>query len=594
MLLVLPSLAVWLAFADLNGWPQNDDPYYGKPVQWLVEEGQFQLAAQKGELSASTVAHVVFGAASSLLFGFSYRSLFLACIVQQWIGASAVYGVGRVSGLGRSVSLVLGFTFALQPLIFGNSFTFMTDTPAAAWVAVACLASSLAFTRGSRIWLLTCSLAVAWAFWIRQTHLLVLGAPLATLISLKLVRRTSIPLVSGALTLLAPAVVALGVMESGWIVESTSDRMHTVVSDVEGVSRIRQMIVAAYGMCLNVGLFGLPLSVLLIDAIVSRRSTMDATRRRICGAAAVAAVLLLAAPFVMTQGGACVTNSTGNYIQNGHAGPVFMADMDEPGRWGTLDGVEWPLTVWQILTVAVILVDGLIVWWVASLMTTWWRAWQRRATQHTEPSAGPQQDVSASGESDEQEFELVHLAVGSFAMSAVGAVVLLLIVDPLLDRYLLLFFAPILCAMGMILRISGWRPSRMCMSCTSVLLIGLYAFNVVYTHDLLTWNDVRWRQVQSWRNAGLQPSEFDGGRDVNAWLRLAEDRNSHDRPGDTSPWWSGSARLCITVGPRHGWEEHAMLKWHSWATGRDHHLYVLRKLPRKSGSTAAEASSENL
>ncbi len=110
---------------------------------------------------------------------------------------------------------------------------------------------------------------------------------------------------------------------------------------------------------------------------------------------------------------------------------------------------------------------------------------------------------------------------------------------------------------------------------------GLHRMNAgmatVFTHDMLAWNDVRWRFVESQLKQGLRAEQIDGGRDVNAWLRLDEDSDSMPRHGDTSKWWSGRAELAIAVGQRPGWHEVQRLPWFSWATGREHHLLVLER-----------------
>jgi len=565
--LLVPSLGLWLAFSDLNGWPQNDDPYYGKPVQWLVEEGHLQVALQKGVLAASVVTHILAGALSSLIMGFSYRSLFLACIFQQWLGAAAVYGTGRVAGLGRKGGLLLGFAFAIQPMIFCSSFTFMTDTPAAAWVAVACLASCLTFRKRSASWLLVCSCAVAWGFWIRQTNLFVLGVPLLTLSILSLNQKLPFSLVTAILFLLIPAGVSWGLFESEMFVQSTSDRISTVTSDTEGLIRIKQLAISAYAACLNVGLFGLPLAFVLLEGALGARRKLTLYEKLLCDAAAAMAMLLIALPFVVTGGNACMTNSTGFLIQNGHAGPVFLADMDEPGRWGQLDGVEWPLFVWQIATIVVIAVDGLFVWWLTWLTIVCRNNWR----QHRQTAANIVDSPHALYRSD-----LCAVAVGLFATSIASVAILWMIIDPLLDRYLLVVLAPMLCGIGYLLKLNDWQPARTTLLATLVLFMGLFLFYTVYVHDLLSWNNRRWEQVKAWTDSGKQASEFDGGRDVNAWLRLAEDPNSFDRPGDTSAWWSGFATHCISVGTRPGWEVESKLGWRSWATGDEHHLYIMR------------------
>lgn len=576
----LPALFVWFAFAPLNGWPQNDDPYYGRPVQWLVEEGRLQLALQKGELSATTVAHVLVGAVSSAVLGVEYRSLFLACIVQHWLGAAAVYGTLRITGVSRLLSLIGGFAFAFQPVLFGNCFTFMTDTPGASWVAIACFLSTLAFVRANPGWLLVCSLAVAWGFWIRQTNFLALGAPLATLAVLKLGGRLPFSLLRAAALLMTPALLSLGLNETEWLVQSTAERVAGVSSEVSGAERLRQMAVSAYGMCLNVGLFGLPLVGPLAGRLREALSQLAVRQRRVCVLLMAATGLLLAAPLVASSGGVCLTNVTGFYIQNGHAGPIFLADMDEPGRWGQLDGVAWPLWVWQLATVVVIAVDVLMVGAVSQLVMTWWtERFGRDVPSSSALRAGGEPTRAEANHSREKEQHVVTAAValGLLAMAAASGCILLAVIDPLVDRYLLVLLAPLIAGLVMTIDRSGYRPAKSAV-CSSVgILVALFVLNVVYVHDMLSWNDVRWQQVKAWQAAGWPATRYDGGRDVNAWMRLAEDPESRDREGDESKWWNGFAEYCIAAGPRPGWELTRQLPWQAWATGRTHSLYVLKK-----------------
>jgi hypothetical protein len=88
----------------------------------------------------------------------------------------------------------------------------------------------------------------------------------------------------------------------------------------------------------------------------------------------------------------------------------------------------------------------------------------------------------------------------------------------------------------------------------------------------------RWQYVNSQLAAGMRADAIDGGRDVNAWLRLDEDANSMPREGDTSPWWSGRATRALAVGHRPGWHEIDRLTWSAWATGRKHDLLILERV----------------
>ena len=88
-------------------------------------------------------------------------------------------------------------------------------------------------------------------------------------------------------------------------------------------------------------------------------------QRSACWFCSLAVLVALLIPFAGTSGRACITNSTGAFIQNAHFGPIFLSDMDEPGRWGQLGGVAWPLRVWQVLSLLSILSCACLAWWLA-------------------------------------------------------------------------------------------------------------------------------------------------------------------------------------------------------------------------------------
>jgi hypothetical protein len=123
-----------------------------------------------------------------------------------------------------------------------------------------------------------------------------------------------------------------------------------------------------------------------------------------------------------------------------------------------------------------------------------------------------------------------------------------------------------------------WRLGAAAWLWAGLWLAGQWTMSVVFTHDMLAWNNARWTWVNNRLDEGLKPHEIDGGRDVNAWLRMDEDVNTFARPGDTSRWWSGFATWAVASGPRPGWEIAERLPWPSWATGRTHELLVLKRI----------------
>ena len=571
LLIALPfSLAAWM-FSGIEAWPQNDDPFYGRPVQFFAEEGRVQLVKQYGQLTASSVGHIAPAALWCSWFGFSYQQLFAVCIFQQLIGAMAIYWCSRWLGAGRAWAVLLTAVLVVCPLYFGHAFTFMTDGPATAWVAIACGFMAIGLVQEKLLFLVLASAATAWGVWIRQTNVFVLTVPLFSILlfgnsSLRLwlnqrtAKRTMIQPASnqpavGLIASLGIAVGSIALLESGCVVHSSSSRLEDIAPDQLGASRLKSIAIGGYGFCLIVGWLCLPILPAMISKMRSAGRQLTPFGKRLCWISVWSVMSLLLFPFAVTLGRASITSATGTFIQNGHFGPIFMSDMDEPGRWGELAGVSWPVAFWMLLTLLSIVSFSCLVFWGSWTVAHWYRQFRNKET------VDPRLSVGCA---------LLGMVVGSFA-------VVLMFVEPLMDRYWMFLFPPILVWLALIATLQQWTLDLKCWGWAGSCLAGFFAMSIVFTHDLLAWNNARWSYVTAQLSAGVQPRQIDGGRDVNAWLRMREDPETNARLGDSSNWWSGFAEQCVAVGPRQGWVEVHQLPWHSWATLQTQHLHVLKR-----------------
>ncbi len=557
VLLLLPYVFVFFLLSDTPAWPQNDDPFYVKPVFHFVEQGEWQWFRQRGELSATTLTHLFTGILACQLLGTTVKALFVSCIVQQWLGAIAIYAFARLLLIERGLPLLIASTFSLTPVYFGHAFTFMTDGPATAWGALALFCFFAGFKFDDRRWLFVGSCCVAWGFWIRQTNLLLVIAPLITLLSIAR-RGGKSP---GSLwrdlfaTVLLPAC-ALILLESGILVHSSAERLPTVAPiHPWSLQRVKTIVISIYGLGLLLGMFALPLLPLMFQNSLQPLQRSRPKQRVICVTVASLTTIAWFAPFVATSGRACITNSTGCFLQNGHWGPIFLSDMDEPGRWGELNGVQWPLLVWQLLTIASILSWGLVMAWGAWTLSESWR----RSRLH------------------EPLLKRLTTGTGCVVCAGIAIIALLLFINPLLDRYWLFLFP--LCALWIVTLAAdqGWHLNWVQRSWGIGILTLFFGVSTIFTHDSLAWNNARWQYVQERIANGIKPEEIDAGRDVNAWFRMAEDPDTFSRDGDHSAWWSGRAHLSIATGPRLGWYEVDRIPWFAWATMQQHDLIVLKK-----------------
>lgn len=545
-------IVAWVAFRDLEGWPINDDPFYAKPIEFLDRNGTVQFVRQNGVLTASSIAHVLMGTVTVLENKFSYRSLFAVCIVQQSFGAATIYFLCRGIGLSRAFAVLASGTLALFPLYYGHAFTFMTDGPATAWAAIACTAFIWGTLRNDARWLLTGSVAIGWGYWIRQTNLLLLLAPLLMLVLQQFGR--SILNGPGLRKLAATvgfAAFACGLFESGGILTSSIERATDVAPISEGYTK--RVLIAVYGFALLCGWYSIPWLPIMVTESIRYSNQLNRTASLTCLALSLTTLLGGSIPLALTYGKACLTNSTGTFIQNAHFGPVFLSDMDEPGRWSDLAGVVWPLWVWTVLSAISLVSISLLAWWATWNAIQWVQDGKTRDLQLT-------------------------VGLGLLVMIVVSGLAISVLVEPHMDRYWMFLFPAIVLWLSLVASKCQWRMTRFAAAWATCWFLLNGAMSLVFTHDMLAWNDARWHFVNEFLASGAQPDSIDGGRDVNAWLRLDEDPNTHPRPGDRSKWWSGRATMAISVGSRPGWHEVKTLPWIAWATGGStHSLLVLER-----------------
>lgn len=588
----LPWLIPWFGFAGLGGWPSNDDPYYAKPLANWAEDGQWQWVRQYGALTASSVAHVFAGLVTTLGDSFSYRSLYLICIFQQALGVAMLFWFSRRLELPLRFALGLAAGLAFFPLYYGHAFTFMTDGPATAFAAIGLTVGMWGIVRRDWRWLFASSLAIAWGYWIRQTDLLILLVPLATL---WLTKAQAGPNQSGkailTLSLIAPAAIAIAVFEWGGWMPGSVTRVEDVAPKFDQ-DYWHQAAIGAYGWLLICGWFGLPWLVAFLSEAKKASRDLTPKARWACHLGAVLVGLLALVPFLATSGRASLTSATGNFIQNAHIGPIFTSDMDEPGRWGSLNGVEWPFWIWQSLSLLSLLTIAVMAWWG---MWTICRAWaccsQRREAQSVSEKTESDSDNALPMAKNSQE-AMAFGALACLAAIACGVVVIVFLIEPHMDRYWL-FLLPILSVWWVLLAaLRRWTLSAPAMLWAGMWLIGHLTMSVVFTHDMLAWNNARWSWVNNRLDNGFEARDIDGGRDVNAWLRMDEDVNTFARPGDPSPWWSGFATWAIATGPRPGWQIAERLPWDSWATGKTHELLVLKRIAEEPPSDPKGAISK--
>ena len=558
-------IVLWIAFSSLGGWPSNDDPFYAKPLFFWANEGQWRSVKQYGDLTASSLSHQSIAWLLTIGSAFSYRYLFLVCIAQQSFGVTVVYCTSRAMGVSISNAILMAVSLAVFPLYYGHAFTFMTDGPATAWGVVACCCSVLGIVRNSCRWMLIASLSIGLGYWMRQTNVLLLLAPLSAWASL-VWRNQSLNrwYYARIVALLLPASVAIVGLESGLLIDSNLSRFKDVAPRLD-CNYVKNTVIASYGAAMLLGWFMMPWMLHATGIAFSQLRKQHLSSKCIGIVTALSVFAAGFIPFAMTGGNACLTNSTGVFISNAHFGPIFLSDMDEPQRWSDLGNVRWPLLYWKIVSLVAIINSAIFAWWIAWTLCEFFRP--TNCESHSEAHN-----------------RHVAIAMGLLISCLLASAFLVFFVEPHMDRYWLFVLAAFLVWWINILLVSDcqvdcirgpilWRLVSSSWAIACVLIH--FGMSSMFTHDMLAWNNARWFYIHTQLQRGMKPDEIDGGRDVNAWFRLDEDRNTNSRKGDTSRWWSGRSLRSLAVGERPGWHEVDRIPWFSWATGQEHYLLVL-------------------
>jgi hypothetical protein len=531
------------------------------------------------------VAHVLTGLLATAAGVFSYRNLFLICILQQALGVVFLFWFSRRLELPLRFALGLAATLACFPLYYGHAFTFMTDGPAAAWAAIGCTIGIWGVLKRDWRWLLASSVAIGWGYWIRQTNGLVLLAPLVSLWLAKSATAATGPRRCShwflILSLTLPAAMAVLAFEwGGWLPGSVTRAEDVAPKYSEDYWH--KAFVAAYGWLLICGWFGLPWLVALVTEARRASGELSPGTRRACHLGAALAGLLALLPWLATSGRVSLTSATGNFIQNAHFGPIFLSDMDEPSRWGSLNGVEWPFWIWQSLSLLSLLSVAAMAWWAMWTLCQALTPFSNGRGAHNVSGAIEDRIGDCPPAYTAEQSALAFGALACLAMLAFGAAAIVFLIEPHMDRYWL-FLLPVLAVWWVLIATLGrWRLGSPALVWALLWLACHLGMSVVFTHDMLAWNNARWGWVNSRLDEGFQAWEIDGGRDVNAWLRMDEDVDTFPRTGDATTWWSGFATWAVAVGPRPGWQIAERLPWRSWATGRTHELLVLTRMPGRT------------
>jgi Dolichyl-phosphate-mannose-protein mannosyltransferase len=531
-------IAIGVAVNPIGNFPLDDDWAWGGSVRTLAESHRLVIVGWAG---MSLVAQIAGGALLSVIFGFSYSVLHLACQAAGLVSVLSLYALGRALGAARPVSFVAALAFAVNPLVVQLSSTFMTDVPFAAMLSLSLAGLGWSLRSGARAGLAAIALLPIAATLTRQVGLAI---PLAMAIGCIIGRRLDLRHLIALMVAGFGSWVGLDLYER-WLARTGQmsgyygEQAH-VALQILGHPRLWAKMFPRIStrfeeMFIYIGFFSLP----VLPMMLWRRWE---ARRRERWAALGAALIFAALTLVWLAGPQRrMPFDHGFTLTDFGLGPITLTDvyLKQMPHVPTLDPRLWT----GVTFLGALGGCGVVFVLILSLMQLVGR--ERSAEK----------------------------ALAASALAYAGGYFLVLITAKFLfDRYLItLFIAWTLAALW-----NGREAApRWVLAAALAGLLPIALFSVGATHDYLAWNRARWKALHDLQTVyRVSPEQIDGGFEFNGQERYGK----ASRPGKAW-WWVEDDRYMVTMGGMPGYHVFFRVPYARWLGPRDSSIFVMERNP---------------
>jgi hypothetical protein len=507
-------LALWFVAAAMavgvhRDVPVIDDWTYAWSVERLFADGRFEVLDWS---AVYPLGHSLWGAAWSLLFGFSFTTLRLSTLALSLFATCALYLILRELEARPRVALLGALTVAANPVVLLLSSSFMTDMPFVAATLMALLCYIRAMRRGHihLVWW-----GGAWACVALTDRQLAIVTPLAAL-PLLMPRPSADPKRSAVLLALvatggAMLVYSLVMMS---LVKPTGEMLKLVdrLQYVLTISVTRYLITNLYVLC-TMAFYALP--ALLAMATVRglwRRPTL------------LVATLSIAAIMLVFAGEIPVPLRAGNTWSLAGVG----------GSRGLING-DLPPSDWTTIEI-VLRGVGLLAFGLAlmSLTSPEWHSARARTVSAWRPVVRRLLDAANTIAMAPRMPLVIYLIAYLFIANALWLYN---------DRYLIVLL-PVVVALALGGRQHGAETPRL-----AWMAVAIFAtVAVVGTRDALRFNQSLRDTWQTLVDSGVRPSDIDAGYVWNGWWLYAHPENlSGGMTVNDVPWITSEERRSMYI-----------------------------------------------
>jgi len=555
-LAVLFFFACTVLVSPRGEFPLNDDYTYYQSVLTLLSHGRFELFAS----SSTCYLHILAGALTAKLFGFSYENLRFLSIAATLIALLAVYHTARRLQVSRELAGLACLILAINPLVINLQFSYMTDMPAVALISCAQLLTITAIKSESRKHYILAGLLLVISIGIRQSSA-ILALPNLLLIALKLLKR-QLPVLQAVLLVVIPVILAVALdryMEStGTMLDAYHCHKERARAFIELLATMPreggQVVLMRAGQVIAyLAVFLLPLLV----ASFRRENLKELLDRR---------SLLWAPALAMVAGCLYAIFATCDMM------PFFrnLWHIDQIGS-RTIVG-NWHLartSVFYILATASAVVLSLLLLpllvngtrlFLESLKIAFDREYDRERTAVLYAGA----------------VFLLGFAYCTFHIAVRGY-----------DRYLVDLMVPALVFVCLTMSRMNLKPAMIPAISVALCMGALFEGQ---QEAYMSWNRARWQAIASLEEKGIDPRRIDGGAeyifntDIAAWNLFVKKDLEHLVPREKrgqSPynmlrWWPVfSEDYVISFIPLAGYRQIGSVPFHSWLPWKYREVLVL-------------------
>jgi hypothetical protein len=510
-------LIVIFIINPIGDFPLNDDWAYGLIVKGMIENGTLKLI-NWGEMTL--VTHLFYGYGFTSILGFSFTILRCSTLLLSLVCLLGIYQTGLIVRLDKKTALIATLLVMANPVFMALSFSYMTDVPFMTFVTWSTYFFIKAYNTANKKLLFIAICLCIWAVLMRQLALIL---PIAWLIAFLIdARRKPFPhwwkwlpflTVGGTLFLYNYFMKQHGMLPSNY--GSKLDLVFSNLSHFD-LRMFRNSVGYIFVFFTYMGLFLSPLLTLYQWSKLSKRMWVSIT---------IYTILISGALIIMGK----ALPSIDNIFVDFGVGPSTL--LDHPGGFRSIPGGNAPILLRWAITLSGTFFGSILL--ISSF--EWLKKFRSAAMNFPKTFS----------------FLFVFLYIAPF------------IVTGYYDRYLIILLpaAFIILADNIALKSSIWSKGMM----LSTLLIFM-AFSVFATHDLLSWNRVRWAVIDSLLEKKIPLTQIEGGVEFDGFYHFTD---------DDPEWWKGiTPTYKVTFVPLDNYTTLSVHPYKKWMPGKQGNIFL--------------------